>query len=692
MTDTVEQGLVDLYSRRLDSERLVRHTHGSLMKEDTMKSGSVSVAAASLAVVSILLTLFAVTSASAAEPCGSELNGAGSSLQGVAQTEVWSSGWKGGECEKKPEVKYFSTSSGKGLEQWGANKGVLGGSAGPEKPFPMFVATDIAPEGPTTIKATQLYNMDSAGARNGETEASNEVVAIPVAQSAIAVVVSLPEGCKAEKAEETVLVKSKALEEEWEKGPVAFKSLIQTNLLGKSCEEVKKEEKTGFLPRLEASSSASGETAGFKRYLAQVGPEKNEYKTLTKTAEESAKTEWSKGLSSGLPVEKENTTGKALAQNVLKTAGSTGYVDLADAMAAGFKSKPEEVVKGHESFFVKIQNNKKESAEPTYASPENKHASNCSGVEYKEIPSEVDFSVDWSKVIDKNVEAGGETNYPICTLTFDLAWLDYGAPEVSETQLYSEENWIGLFEYLRYIVTPEKEGGGQSTKLEEEHYAKLPIKVATETQGAMDPPHTGTHKFYIEGAAPGAGVRLTGKASGPIFIFKNGKGIYCRKGLFEKTWETAEFEVPLEIAAGDYWSECKANFNSPIEDATVENTCNLNINGILSQPFDSLHRATVLIGTPNPCEIKVSVPNCEVKIPSSQTWPVVLNTPRGGGGGPKFVIFTFLLDDGVVFNVSGTGCPAALTSNINGKFTAQFFVRAKKAVGANQVEVNWEVK
>jgi hypothetical protein len=462
-----------------------------------------AVAAAAAAAAAATALLIAATPASAAEACGSELVGAGSSLQGIAQSEVWSGGWKGGECETKPTVKYTVTSSGKGLEQWGSAAGALGGGSA-EKPFPMFVATDIAPEGPEETSATQLANMAKAASIT-KGVIPDEALAIPVAQSAIAVLVSPPAGCALEEGSGKPSIKSKTLEEEWEKDSVTFKNLIAGAKL--SCKACKKSEEEALLeskPKLEAYSSQSGTTAAFKRYLASIGPEKNEFVSLTETAEKSANTTWPKTLPSGQPVETGNTTDKILAETVRKTAGTMGFADLSDAAAVSFGEKAAEIEKnsGHDSFFVRVQNNKKEAAEPEYASPESSKASNCSSAEYKAAPGEIGPGVDWSKVVDSDFEAGKSTNYPICTLTYDIGWRWYSLPEPSAAEIltgdglygvpeleakaaYTVENEAAVANYLRYVISTEAEGGGQSKALEEKHYAKLPTSIQKEVAAGL---------------------------------------------------------------------------------------------------------------------------------------------------------------------------------------------------------------
>ncbi len=127
-----------------------------------------------------LVSVGGASPASASLNCGgSAITGAGSSLQKVAEQNVWSPGFSGasGVCPSGPTVTYESIGSGGGLAFWNAT-GVLG-HINTEK---AFIGTDDAPN-PTQIASTDSV-ADGA-----------HVVVIPVAQTSIAIVANLPAGC-----------------------------------------------------------------------------------------------------------------------------------------------------------------------------------------------------------------------------------------------------------------------------------------------------------------------------------------------------------------------------------------------------------------------------------------------------------------------------------------------------------------
>jgi ABC-type phosphate transport system substrate-binding protein len=375
----------------------------------------------------IVMVAFAADASATGTPC-SNIKGSGSSLQNIAQNDVWipyfttEGGWKesvGSEepCEAEPTIEYKATSSGTGEAEWGSTSGALGS----EKAFPAFIGTDVAPEGPATTEGTQMFEMDKAGQK--EAGKPNAVVAVPVAQSAIAIVISLPVGCTPASTSEEPEINSKKLEEEWFSDKILFKNLFVEKPTGANCE---------VSPVLRAREKASGTTAGFKRYLNKVGkelsPENKGWETFVSTPAKAENTEWPSGTNAD---ETKDPTGGALAENVYNEPGKVGYVDLSDAVAKGFTAKPVKHKNSSEqeyySFFAKVQDNKAEES-PAWKSPSTKPSeptkggSNCEHAKYEE-PSEVGPNVDWSKA-EQNNGAKGET-YSICTLTFDVSWQHY---------------------------------------------------------------------------------------------------------------------------------------------------------------------------------------------------------------------------------------------------------------------------
>lgn len=419
--------------------------------------------------------------ASAAE-CAS-ITGSGSSLQNLAHKSVWEGEWEasgfsisqeGLSCTATAKVTYEPTSSGKGLGEWGSKGGVLVPSESFNKSkLDEFVGTDVGPEG--TATTGQIGNMDEAGKdiAGGEPTKKNAVIAVPIAQSAISVIVSLPVGCTASGTEATV--NNTKLAEEWNENKVSFSSLLTgVTLSGTSCSEA---------PALQAREAASGTTAGFKRYLADL--DSAVYGTCTANAVESESTTcWPEV---GNKHESGNETGGELATKVYDTPGSTGYADLADARAHGFADTvgtPEKHTFGgneYQSIIVRVPNGgtvgHDESPEGTEG------AANCEKAEYPE-PATVGPNIDWSKAKQGNATSGSEGVYPICTLTFGVAWehnnyLEWENPVSKAKEKYSQAQFTTMFNYLRWVVTSGQEGTAK-TKLEKEHFLGVPAKVAKE--------------------------------------------------------------------------------------------------------------------------------------------------------------------------------------------------------------------
>lgn len=412
--------------------------------------------------------------ASAASVTCAAITGSGSSLQSLAQEKVWTKdfdstpgGWElefgGLKCSSAPTVTYTATSSGKGESEWGAGSGTLvPADSGNGSTLDEYIGTDVGPEGTETTG--QIGEMNKAG--------KTKIVTIPVAQSAISVIVSLPVGCTVSGS--GGFVKNVGLWKAWSKASHAsttFEELIGgVTLSGTSCKDV---------PTLEARETASGTTAGFKRYLDDLEP--TEFGTCTSNAVESE----SPGCWPSAPSETGNNTGGKLAEKVAATAGSVGYADSADSIAQKFPPHPGTAEKigsnGYESIILEVPNHG--TSEGTPESPlGSKEESNCSKAKYSE-PTKVAANVDWSKAKQTNATAGEEGVYPICTLTFDVAWEKYSA-----VGAYSHEQYNTTFSYLSWIVT-DGQTGTPLTELEKAHFYVLPTKVQEEAEEGVTMEH-----------------------------------------------------------------------------------------------------------------------------------------------------------------------------------------------------------
>jgi ABC-type phosphate transport system substrate-binding protein len=405
-----------------------------------------------------------VSTASAAPRKCAVVQGAGSSLQKVAQQEVWGPNhWatkKGEEeCEAVVEVKYNPTSSGKGKEQWGYETMTLG----TEEPFPVFVGTDLAPS------KTQIENMSKAGEEAGKLN----VMSVPVAQSAVTVMVSLPEGCKPVSTEKKAEIKNAVLREEWEKGAKEFSTFMKDKLEG-TCTA---------MPKLKARSSNSGTTAGFKRYFDTLSKEAEPWKKLNETPLKSENTEWPAELEASGNLEKCCEKGSTLAKTVFENPGTSGYADLADARHEGFTTTWAEHTVGTKKFWsaVALVESKEEFTNPEEGTG---GGANCKKAKYEKEKEKVEPGVDWSATKQSNVAEKGA--YSICTLTFDLTWKEYetkalvgkygkaGEPEAKKKE-ETEEKRNTVLNYLKWVVSGT---GGQAVKtLTEKHYGALPKEM-----------------------------------------------------------------------------------------------------------------------------------------------------------------------------------------------------------------------
>lgn len=409
--------------------------------------------------VGAVLAIGAPTASAATEVSCGPITGSGSSLQAIVVKEVYTKNWekalggftevfgKGTEesvCKKTTTIKYTATSSGKGLAEWGASSGkIVKSEAGNgEEMLDSFVGTDVGPEGPAGTAGTQIANMDAAG-ENTVTKEKNGVVAIPIAKSAIAVIASLPEGCELVNSAEQPSVRSnKLLAEEWNKDAIKANELFTNVENTPACEKTLE---------LQARESASGTTAGFKRYLGLI--ESTVYGPFTNNAEKSeSQSEWPE-----LANKKEtgNKTGGELAERVMATQALTGYADVSDAIGKGFKATPAQlgaVGKKYWTFFAKVPN--KGAEEGHKESPEaSNEAANCSLATFT-VPSKIGVNVDWSKATQTNATGGGAGVYPICTLTFDVLWSNPGFLESSYTLTGSTylEKLNTLMSYFEYLL------------------------------------------------------------------------------------------------------------------------------------------------------------------------------------------------------------------------------------------------
>jgi ABC-type phosphate transport system substrate-binding protein len=363
----------------------------------------------------LMLGVSGISAGSASAACGSTfMEGQGSSLQKIAQEKIWIPAWETNLCGSgtNPKVKYTATSSGEGLKAWRFT------GAGTLTTGIAFVGTDDGPS------EAQIANARAA-ANNAN------VVVVPVAQTAISILVHPPTGC-------TISTITNAHLDEAFSGKIA-----DWEALGavKSANPAEKCPATNKLTRVVRSDN-SGTSYQFKNYLAKI----RGWNEAGKTEEERAASEsvpctgsrkWSalepikegaedpniEWPSCGSIAFKSAKGGGGVAAEVVKVEGTIGYAALPDAKAAG-------------ASLVSVQGGNV-GGKVTFNSPEaSSESANCANSKYN-VPTlgqktgGTGQNVDWSQVFGGNPAI--TNNYPICTLTYDLGWHSYSTAGFGST-------------------------------------------------------------------------------------------------------------------------------------------------------------------------------------------------------------------------------------------------------------------
>jgi ABC-type phosphate transport system substrate-binding protein len=391
---------------------------------------------------------------------GADILGEGSSVQRVAQEEVWIPGFQGpgGFCTGKgsePKVTYNGPGSGAGLEAWD-----FIGSA-PFATSRAFITTDAAPN------AAQIASAEAA--------AGSKVQVVPVAETAISVIVHPPAGCGVSE------ITNQQLES-------VFNGTLQkwsklTGLYDIGLEEGKAATcvNPGQITRV-VRPDASGTTYQFKHYLSEINPgplgctegSAGWANLQPLAAGGGPNVQWPAGGVGGCKVGTLSSVvtagssgGAALVSTVNATEGSFGYAALPDVEAG----------KGGSTHALMLQNNGK-AKNASFVSPRLGASANCGGTGYL-VPTAAQVgggsgqSVDWSGVYGSNYNVGGE-QYSLCELTFALALKTYSSkPGFSAGQAQT------VSDYLSGYITSAL---GQSALAGAGHYYYAPLPSSTKAK------------------------------------------------------------------------------------------------------------------------------------------------------------------------------------------------------------------
>ncbi len=359
--------------------------------------------------------------ASATVNCQS-LTIAGSTLQRVAQNEIWATAF----CNAATWT-YEGIGSQEGLNRWGA-----GGGA-----FQTGTTIPVSDDAPSVGQITNIKTKAGGGAQ--------EVFTIPVAQAAIAIIVHLPSGCSVSNISQTKL-------QEILSGEVNNWSTF--GCASKTIERVVRED-------------GSGTTYVLKHYLGEIatGTVKcSGGKTWFQLGEENPNVVWpesakcvgTESIPAGAPTKKKG--GGEVAKYVNETEGTFGYASLSDV-----QGKPSITT-------LSLQNN---TGTATFGFPStttaaevkkevnSKAISNCDlsnriynlpktfgGTQLTEWSKAGAGNTDWSQVfgtspmIREKLEGltppvspeKAEKAYPLCALTYAVGLRHYLTPKIEEAK------------------------------------------------------------------------------------------------------------------------------------------------------------------------------------------------------------------------------------------------------------------
>ncbi len=493
------------------------------------RSRRLAALAACVGATAAIAALGGAGSAMASVTCQSPGYATGSSLQSAALNTVWltAGGWGAHtSCSSPASITYTKSGSGPGLEEFGNNTGELQPEEDPTafnsttgtpdaegQVLDWFVGTDDPPT------QGQLSNAQAAAGAKALAE-----ITIPVAQSPVGVLLSLPTGCKIQSGS-AVDLNNTTIGQLWEgtnvpsgkdPGGVQAQGGYAIGTWGALFTQLGYSKITSGTPGsgqvLDEGGAtgcsqlitpnvrqlASGTSYAFKNYLAQInyslwGPYANDFVNWPSSAVVD-----SDPLSPPNVGTQVSDTGSHLAGNTAANPGSVGYANPADAGAnGGFTSSATSSTYGtgggeghspaHQILWAEIQNNGK-GAVGTYADPLLPASSiaNCETTQL--IPSDRGFPYSytdsWAGIAatDPNIAAdAGPTDYPICALTYDLVWHHY-----SNTHLYGKTETAhnvantvhDLFEYIT--------GQGQ-IDIQSHDYTRFPTGFAAHIHQAVTP-------------------------------------------------------------------------------------------------------------------------------------------------------------------------------------------------------------
>jgi ABC-type phosphate transport system substrate-binding protein len=429
-----------------------------------------------LALITGVVAIAAVAGFASAEPAlattsCTEIFGSGSSLQGIAQTEVWIADWPG--CTGG-SITYTATTTSDGLEEFGN----FGGKLEPE---------DDPTANPTLDAYVAVDNAPNAG-ELGEAKAAEggKEITIPVAQAPVSVLLSLPAKCTVTGGA-NIQIPTDILEEVWY-GTLEASGTYAKDTWGALLKQSYSSGKSpvsftnsgsgstgcGETIRLQARSNAAGTSFIFKSYLSQVNY--SNWKTYASEYDS-----WPVSVTTT-----GNTSNALMAQDVVKTPGSIGYADAADAASSAngaytgtAKLSTFGSSASHDILWAQVQDSEESTEKEVkfaFAAPSSTSVGNCSSSVKVTPPSNI-YDTWYSLLVSSPTIGGGY--YPICGLDYMLAFHEYTETSYGKSVC---EVAATVSSYTKF-VTNASEG---QTDIKSHYYAPMPSAVTTKAKEAAE--------------------------------------------------------------------------------------------------------------------------------------------------------------------------------------------------------------
>lgn len=444
---------------------------------------------------------------------GAAITGQGASFQAPAHNNVFIPSFSSTcvEVGRTPGVTYSGTGSGAGLNSFGRRSGTNADGSQSRSAANRFAGTDEAPT------PDQINQMNTGTDAPGD---EARVQTIPVAVASTTVSVNLPDGCTDANGNllGTIPAENRAVDPSASgKRPDRIKfTRVQLEQAfaaasGNTSEtandnnaDTDLDEWGELFPGFDGLANCdtvaitrvvraddSGTTSEFKRYLGILNPNRGWTTLPTSTARGNAE-RWPNedqreqfkfndpptGTSNtavdtnGNIVRRRGNPG--VAGGVDSIDGSIGYVVLADARANFEQSAGKD-----DEYFVPLQradNSYREPAGVDSATSTSfrtgERGSNCASVTFKNQPASTNDS--WTSTTGLD----SPTGYPVCSITYELAWDDYAAaysgPNCNRAE--EEQKARTVFDYIGHTL-----GAGQPG-LEAGDYSRLPNDILAKSR------------------------------------------------------------------------------------------------------------------------------------------------------------------------------------------------------------------